>query len=132
VAYRLLAELVVLFHFAFIVFVMGGGLLVLRWRRGVWFHLPAAAWGAAIEFIGWTCPLTPLENWLRQGAGDSGYEGGFVEHYLLPIIYPSGWTPEIQLAAGVLIVAVNIAIYAWILWHRRTPIAACDLAKGRR
>lgn len=117
--YRLLAELVVVSHFVFILFVMAGGLLGFRWRWVLGLHLPAVAWGIFVEFSGSTCPLTPLENWLRECAGESGYSGGFVEHYLLPLIYPEGWTPGIQLAAGLLIVAVNGIVYGWLLWSSR-------------
>lgn len=116
--YRLLADLSVVMHFAFIVFVALGGLLVLRWRWSVWLHLPAAVWGAAVELFGWYCPLTGVENWLRRAAGDAGYSAGFVEQYLLPILYPARLTPGIQLALGVLLVAVNVIIYV-LVWRRR-------------
>ncbi|HXG12674.1 MAG TPA: DUF2784 domain-containing protein [Gemmataceae bacterium] len=129
--YQLLADLVVVAHFAFILFVLGGGLLVLRWRRLIGLHLPAAAWGAFVEFSGWTCPLTPLEVWLRQRAGGTGYQSGFVEHYLLPLIYPAGWTPTVQLAAGLFIVVVNGVIYSWLLWSAR-PAKSSQLAALRR
>ena len=117
--YRLLADLVVVLHLAFVVFVVVGGLLVLRWRWVAWLHVPAALWGALIEFFGWVCPLTPLERWLRRRAGEVGYEGGFVEHYLLPILYPGGLTREIQVLLGVAVVAVNAGLYGWVLWRRR-------------
>lgn len=119
---RLLADFVVLFHFAFILFVLFGGLLAIRWPRLVWVHLPALAWGASIEFIGWWCPLTPLENWLRLSAGGAPYRSGFIEHYILPIIYPSGLTREVQIALGALVVAINMMIYGW-LWHRRRKVS---------
>ena len=85
----LLADLVVILHLSFVLFVVFGGLLVLRWPRLAWVHLPAAAWGVAIEFTGGICPLTPLENWLREKAGEIGYADGFTEHYILPVLYPA-------------------------------------------
>lgn len=112
-----LADLVVIAHGLFIVFVVAGGLLVLRWPRVAWVHLPAAVWGVLIEWLGWICPLTPLENMLRRAAGQAGYSGGFVERYLLPLIYPAGLTPALQLWLGLLVLGVNVAIYA--LWWRR-------------
>jgi hypothetical protein len=108
----LAADLVVLVHLAFVVFVVLGGLLVLRWPRAAWAHLPAAVYGALIELVGWGCPLTPLENDLRRAAGEAGHEGGFIEHYLVPILYPHGLTPTIQVVLGVLVVTVNLAVYA--------------------
>ena len=111
--YRLLADLVVLVHFGFVLFVVFGGLLALRWPRAAWFHLPAAVWGAGIEFLAGICPLTPLENHLRRLGGEAGYTGGFVEHYLLPVLYPSGLTRGVQLVLGILVVVFNVAVYAW-------------------
>ncbi len=116
--YRLLAELVVVVHFAFVVFVVLGGLLVLRWRWVAWLHLPAAIWGAMIEFGGWICPLTPLENWLQFQGGDAGYEGGFIQHYIVPVLYPAGLTREMQVGLGVAVVLINVAVY-WRLFSRR-------------
>lgn len=116
--YRGLADLAVLLHLGFIVFALLGALLALRWRWVPWVHLPAVAWGAAIEAFGWICPLTPLENSLRRASGAAGYSGGFIEHYLLPIIYPAGLTRELQLLLGGVLVVVNLTIYA-ALWHRR-------------
>ena len=113
------ADLVVLIHFGFILFVVGGGLAVLRWPRAAWLHVPAAAWGAAIVLIGGVCPLTPLENALRRAAGDEGYDSGFIEHYLMPVIYPVGLTRGVQIALGLLVVAVNLAVYAIVLRRRR-------------
>lgn len=111
-----LADLVVIAHGLFIVFVVAGGLLALRWPRAAWVHLPAAVWGVLIEWAGWICPLTPLENTLRRAAGQAGYSGGFVERYLLPLIYPAGLTPAVQLWLGLVVLVVNVAIYA--LWWR--------------
>ena len=112
--YRIVADLVVILHLAFVVFVLVGGALVLWWRRAVWLHLPAVAWGAAIEFGGWICPLTPLENWLRLQGGESRYSSDFIEHYVLPLLYPAGLTREVQVALGAIVLAVNLAIYGWV------------------
>lgn len=117
---RLLADALVVVHLAFIVFVVGGGLLVLRWPRLALAHLPAAAWGAFIELSGGICPLTPLENAWRQAAGEAGYAASFVEHYLLPIVYPAGLTREIQFVLAAVVIVVNIAVYAWLLARRRS------------
>lgn len=111
-SYGLLADAVLLLHLAFILFVVLGGFLVWRWPRLAWLHLPAAAWGALIEFGDWPCPLTPLENHLRALAGEAGYAGGFIEHYLLPLIYPEALTRELQVAFGLGVVAINLAAYA--------------------
>lgn len=115
--YRLLADAVLVTHAAFVAFVMLGGLLA--WRRPwfAWLHLPVVAWGAGIELTGGICPLTPVENQLRLLAGLQGYPGGFIEHYLLVLLYPDGLTRNVQLALGLLVLAVNIAIYA-VAWHR--------------
>jgi hypothetical protein len=117
---RLAADLVVLLHLAFVAFAMLGGILV-AWRaRIAWLHLPAAAWGAWIEFSGAICPLTPLENHFRRMAGASGYAGGFVERYLIPIVYPPGLTAQAQQWLGALVVVVNLTVYAWVAtrWSR--------------
>lgn len=117
---RLAADAVVLLHLAFIAFAMLGGILV-AWRaRIAWLHVPAAAWAAWIEFSGAICPLTPLENHFRQMAGASGYAGGFVERYLMPIVYPAGLTAQAQQWLGALVVAANLTVYAWIAtrWRR--------------
>ncbi len=117
-AYRAAADLVVLVHLAFIAFVVAGGLLV-RWRRGIALvHVPCALYGAAIELVGWICPLTPLENHLRRLGGERGYAGGFVDHYLVPIVYPRALTPRAQVVLGLLVAAGNLAIYAWALRRR--------------
>lgn len=116
--YRLLADLVVLIHFGFVLFVVLGGLLALRWPRAAWVHLPAALWGAGIEFAAGICPLTPLENHLRRLGGESGYSGGFVEHYVLPVLYPDGLTRGVQLALGTFVLLLNIVVYT-IVWRRR-------------
>jgi hypothetical protein len=113
--YRLAADVVVLLHLAFVLFVVVGGLLVFRWRWVALLHLPAAVWGALIEFAGWICPLTPLENRLRRLGGEQGYPGGFVEHYILPVLYPADLNRGLQLILGALVVAVNLAVYGWLV-----------------
>jgi hypothetical protein len=115
--YRLGADLVLLLHLAFVVFVIAGGLLVLKWPRMAWIHLPAAAWGALVEFTGWICPLTPLENTLRVKAGTAAYDSDFVGHYILPLLYPAQLTRDIQLILGLVVLGVNVALYGW-LWRR--------------
>ena len=109
--YRVLADVVLVIHLLFIVFVVVGGLLVLRWRWVAWLHLPAVAWGAAIEFRNGVCPLTPLEKFFRDRGGQATYEHGFIENYLLPIVYPAGMTREIQLGLGIGALVLNLAIY---------------------
>lgn len=117
--YSLLADTVVLVHGLFVLFVVLGGVAVLRWRRLAWLHLPAAVWGAFIELSGGVCPLTHLEVWLRRRAGEQGYEGGFIDHYILPLIYPVGLTREGQIALGLLVITLNLAVYGFILLRRR-------------
>lgn len=116
--YRVAADLVVLLHGAFVLFVVLGGLLALRWPRAALVHVPAATWGVWIEWSGRICPLTPLENRLRRLGGEAGYAGGFVEHYVLPALYPEGLTREVQVALGVLALAVNVGVYV-LVWRRR-------------
>lgn len=116
--YRLLADLVVILHAGFVLFVLFGGLLGLRWRRAFLVHLPAAAWGTWIELSGRICPLTPLENWLRARGGASGYAGGFIEHYLLPVLYPAGLTRDIQFVLAAVAVGVNVSVY-WVVRRKR-------------
>lgn len=116
--YALLADVVLVLHFAFVVFVALGGLIVLKWRRAAWVHVPAALWGVAIELGGGICPLTPLENRLRELAGGQPYGGDFVARYLLPLVYPAGLTREMQIALGLSVLLVNAAIYVWILRRR--------------
>lgn len=118
--YRWLADAVVVLHGAFVLFVTLGGLAVLRWRRAAWLHLPALAWGVAIELTGLACPLTPLENWLRRRAGQAGYAGGFIERYLVSWLYPAGLTRGMQWALGLGVLALNLAIY-WRVARRRRP-----------
>ncbi|MGB5161395.1 MAG: DUF2784 domain-containing protein [Thermoanaerobaculia bacterium] len=119
----LAADLVASLHFAFVVFVVSGGLLVLRWPRLAWLHLPAVAWGASIELLGWICPLTPLENRLRHEAGLAGYEGGFVEHYLVPLLYPASLSRSVQVILGLSVLLINAVLYGSILRRRfRHPL----------
>ncbi len=117
--YRILADLVVGLHMLFVVFVVIGGVLVLRWPWLAVAHVPAAVWGALIEFQGWICPLTPLEKSLRQAAGQGGYPGGFIEHYLLPVLYPAGLTHGVQLVLGTVVVVINLAVYGLLLQRLR-------------
>ncbi len=116
---------IVLVHLAFIAFVLFGAWLALQWKWVAVLHVPAFAWGAAVEFRSAQCPLTPLEQWLRRLAGDGGYRGGFVEHYIMPVIYPAGLTPAVQFWLGVVVVTLNVAIYVWILfrWRRMSSRA---------
>jgi hypothetical protein len=109
--YRLLADLIALFHFFFILFVIFGGILVLRHPRFALFHVPIAIWGALIEFTSWPCPLTPLENELRRRGGEAGYTGGFIDHYIMPVIYPPGLTRGMQIAIGLAVLLVNGIVY---------------------
>jgi hypothetical protein len=122
--YRLLADAVVVLHLGFVGFVVLGGLLALRWPRAAWVHLPAAVWGVWLEFTGRICPLTPLEGWLRRQGGGAGYSASFVEHYVLPVLYPAALTRELQWALGGIVIAVNAAVYAAVLLARRSRSAS--------
>lgn len=119
-AYSAAADAVLVLHFTFVLFVALGGLLVLRWPRVAWAHVPAAAWGVAIEFGGWICPLTPLEIRLRELAGEASYHGDFIARYLMPFIYPEGLTREAQIALGLAALAGNVAIYAFVYRRARS------------
>lgn len=126
---RLIADLIVVVHLLFVAFVVAGGLLALRRPRLAWLHLPAVAWGAYAEFSATICPLTPLENHFRQRAGLGGYDGGFVERYLLPVLYPAGLTPQHQVWLGGIVVGVNALVYAAVLvraCRRRATIAVAS------
>jgi hypothetical protein len=118
---RVLADLVVGLHALFVVFVVAGGLLALRWPWVAAAHLPAAVWGALIEFQGGICPLTPLEKSLRAAAGQTGYDGGFIEHYVLPVLYPAGLTRGVQLVLGSLVIVVNLVVYGLLIRRRGRP-----------
>jgi len=115
--YRWLADAVVVLHLGFVVFVMLGGFLLRRWPKLIYAHLPAAVWGVLIEFAGWTCPLTPLENTFRARGGEAGYDGGFIDYYIIPVLYPAGLSRNIQWLLGVLALGVNVVAY--ILFMRR-------------
>jgi hypothetical protein len=117
--YRVLADALVAFHLGFVLFVVLGELLVLRYPRAAWLHLPAAIWGAWVEWTDTVCPLTPLENHLRRLGGEAGYRGGFIEHYLMPVLYPAGLTRNLQYVLGALVVGVNLFAYGWLLVHAR-------------
>jgi Protein of Unknown function (DUF2784) len=118
--YGLLADVVLVAHLGFVLFVVLGGLLVLRHPRIAWLHLPAAVWGVLIEFAGWICPLTPLENALRRAGGGAGYSGGFIAHYVTELIYPAGLTRGVQVGLGVFALLVNVGIYGALI-ARRAP-----------
>src|SRR5262245_40645830 len=117
---RGLADLVLVVHFMFVLFVIFGGLLVLKWPRVPWVPVPVAIYGAVIEFVGFICPLTPLEVSLRRRGGEAGYQGGFVEHYITAALYPTGLTREIQLVLGVGVLLLNAIVYTVVV--RRRPI----------
>jgi hypothetical protein len=113
--YRALADLVLVVHLSFVLFVVLGGLLVLRWPKMAWLHVPAATWGVLIEYAGWICPLTPLENSLRRSGGEAGYSGGFIEHYIQPALYPVGLTRGTQMVLGSLALLLNLAAYGAVI-----------------
>ena len=117
--YSFLADLLVLFHLVFILYVIAGALLIFKWPKTLWLHLPSCFWGMTVEFTGWICPLTPWEIRLRRLAGEEGYTGSFIEHYLIPIIYPSGLNREIQMLMGCIVLIVNLSLYTLILIKRR-------------
>jgi len=120
-SYLLSADIVLLLHASFVLFVVFGGLAVLRWRRVAWFHLPAALWGVIIELGGWICPLTYLENHLRRMGGGAGYSVTFIERYLMPLLYPLGLTRHTQLVFGISALVINLAIYIRLWRNRRIP-----------
>ncbi|MFY9611493.1 MAG: DUF2784 domain-containing protein [Blastocatellia bacterium] len=122
--YQIGADLVVALHFAFVLFVVFGGVLVLKWKRSAWVHIPAALWGVVIEFAGWVCPLTPLENWLRAKGGTPGYGGSFVEHYLEPLLYPSSFNRELQIAFGAFALIANFGVYGYCVWRNARAVNA--------
>lgn len=115
--YRIFADMVVIIHLAFILFVVFGGLPAIRWKWVALFHLPSVIWGALIEFKGWLCPLTTLEWRLRLVGGRDAYPSGFMEHYLIPIVYPDKLTPELQTFLGAAVLIVNGAVYSWLFWR---------------
>ena len=121
--YRIAADLVVLIHFAFILFVVAGGFLVIKWQKIALLHIPAAVWGVLIEFTGGICPLTPFENELRLTGGEAGFSGGFIEKYIVFLIYPEGLTRWVQILLGLAVILVNISIYGYLLWQRRAALS---------
>jgi hypothetical protein len=118
-AFRLMADATFLLHLAFVVFVLLGGLLVVRWPRAAWAHLPAVAWGAWVELAGSVCPLTPLENWLREQGGAAAYRSSFIEHYVLPVLYPASLTRDLQWALGGIVLLINAAVYLALFGRRK-------------
>jgi len=117
--YRLLADAVAIVHLLFVVFVVAGGTLALRWPRAAWAHVPAALWGTLVEIMGWECPLTPLENRFRMLGGAAASHGDFVAKVVLPVLYPERLTPPTQMVLGALVVAVNLAVYACVIRRHR-------------
>jgi nitrate reductase gamma subunit len=120
--YRGLADLVLVVHFAFVLFVVLGGLFVLRWPWVALLHIPAATWGILIEYSGWICPLTPLENSFRRLGGQAGYSGGFIQHYIQPVLYPAGLTRGMQMVLGSLVLLVNLTAYGMVIVRRRASL----------
>lgn len=119
--YRAFADLVLIVHLTFVLFVVLGGLLVLRWRWVAFLHIPAAVWGVFIEYSQWICPLTPLENSLRRSGGEAGYSGGFIQHYIQPVLYPAGLTRGTQIVLGSLALLVNLVTYGVVISRRKRP-----------
>ncbi|MFQ5584306.1 MAG: DUF2784 domain-containing protein [Calditrichia bacterium] len=115
--YKFLADLVVVIHFAFVLFAVFGALFVLKWKRVIWFHIPTVLWAALVEVAGWVCPLTPLEGWLRGKGGMESYKLGFIEHYILPVLYPASLTRGLQIFLGLAVLFVNLLLY--FLVYRR-------------
>ena len=120
--FAILAALVVLLHITFVAFAAFGGMLVIRWSRLAWVHVPAACWAAYVELSGSICPLTPLENTLRVKAGLDLYSGDFMARYVLPVLYPDGLTREAQIAIGLAVVAINAGVYGWLVWTRQRHV----------
>jgi len=119
--YSLLADMALLLHLGFIFFVVFGGLAVVRHLHLAWLHLPAVAWGAAVELAGWFCPLTDLENYWRKLGGGPGYDSSFIERYLTPLIYPDGLTRQTQTILGLTVLGINLLAYGWLVHNRRKP-----------
>ena len=129
--YRALADTVLVAHFAFVLFAVLGGLLALRWRRVLWLHLPAVAWGLLVQLVNWDCPLTPLENYFRRLGGEAGYAGGFIEHYVHATLYPEQITHALRFGLGLVLLAVNLAAYSLVLHGaRRTAPPRGPAASG--
>lgn len=117
--YVILADMVVVVHMLFVLFVVFGGLFVLRWRRSAWVHLPAVFWGAVIELGDWVCPLTYLENYFRRLGGEAGYNGSFIQRYLEPLLYPIGLTRSNRIILGIAVILINAAVYGRLWWLSR-------------
>ena len=117
--YILLANLVLVAHLAFVVFALLGGVLVLRYRKVLWLHLPALAWGVFVEWSGRVCPLTPLENHFLRLGGEAGYTGGFIEHLVARVLYPDDLTPGLRYVLAALLIAVNVTVYSFVIVRRR-------------
>lgn len=117
--YRLLADLILVLHAAFVAFALFGGLLLLRRPRVVWLHLPALGWGVLVQWADWICPLTPLENRFRLLGGEAGYEGGFIEHYIMLLLYPDALTLELRYLLGAVLLGVNAAVYGHLIFRKR-------------
>jgi hypothetical protein len=111
---KLGVDAIVILHFFFVLFVLFGGVLLLKWRKLIWLHIPAVIWGMLVELNGWLCPLTPLENRLRQEAGLGLYHGDFVMHYIMPVLYPANLTRTTQILFGIIVISVNLAIYYYV------------------
>lgn len=117
--YDVLADLVVVIHFIFILYVMLGAFLAFKWIKSLYLHIIVLAWGAYIEFTGTICPLTPLENWLRHEGQQQGYEGGFIQHYIIPLVYPEALTRSDQIVLGAALIAINVVIYSAVFFRRQ-------------
>jgi hypothetical protein len=117
--YQLLADFVLLLHFVFVAFALFGGLLVLRYPKMLWLHLPALLWGMVVQLADLICPLTPLENWLRYFGGEEGYAVGFVEHYVGKVLYPENLAVELRYVLGAVLAGVNVAVYFLVWWRKR-------------
>ena len=115
--YQALSNIVLLSHLAFVLFVVLGGFLVLKWKSLAWLHVPAFLWGALIELAGWVCPLTPLENWLREKGSGLVYRTDFIEHHILSLLYPTTLTRSSQIFLGLFVLSLNLGLYGWILWR---------------
>ncbi|HVS61561.1 MAG TPA: DUF2784 domain-containing protein [Gemmatimonadaceae bacterium] len=120
--YRALADLALGVHLAFVLFVVLGGLLVLRWPRLAWLHIPAAIWGVLIEYTGWICPVTPLEKAFRTRGGEAAYSGGFIQHYIQPVLYPAGLTRSTQVVLGSIVLILNLAAYGIVISRMRSRV----------
>jgi len=127
--YKVLADAIVLAHVGFIVFAVFGGILILKWRRVVWLHIPAVIWAFVVEVSPWYCPLTPWEIRLRELGGASGYETGFIEHYLIPVLYPAALTGTLELLLGLSVLLINVAVYTWV-WRRLSASAKLSDRSG--